>query len=494
MKSLTINFQEGDLPSLHPHDLLIYLRGIAATKLLFECLTRIDENGKVRLSGAEAVDVSQDRLRYIFTLRANRWSNGEPVTASHYEKAWKAALSPVSLCSRADLLYVVKNGEKARKGAVSLDSVGVKAVDEKTLVVDLEYPSGFFLDLVSQPICAPLLDLTEKNPSSFNGPFCLAIWKRNSSIKLKKNSFFWNQSRVSLDQIEILTMADPSTVFDAYQSDQVHWVGLPFSPLTTEQIRLLQKEKQLLSRSVDRSFFIHLNVTHPLLSSQLVRQALSMALDRGAITKSILVGGEPLHKTLANALLPVKMKSSSLLKEDTREAKLLFQQGLLELGVSKNALPPLTLAYSPQSNRKQFAEYLKETWKKVLDLDVRLEQQEWNTLRTNFVNGQFDMAGAFEASYYHDPMEILDRYGILNPGNFSQWKHPDYRQLLSFARREPDTETRFEVLGKAEEILLKEMPFIPVCTDRFLFAHRPDLKGYAFDSLGAVDLSYASIK
>ena len=164
MKSLTINFQEGDLPSLHPHDLLIYLRGIAATKLLFECLTRIDENGKVRLSGAEAVDVSQDRLRYIFTLRANRWSNGEPVTASHYEKAWKAALSPVSLCSRADLLYVVKNGEKAKKGAVSLDSVGVKAVDEKTLVVDLEYPSGFFLDLVSQPICAPLLDLTEKNP------------------------------------------------------------------------------------------------------------------------------------------------------------------------------------------------------------------------------------------------------------------------------------------------------------------------------------------
>ncbi|MBM3183999.1 MAG: peptide ABC transporter substrate-binding protein, partial [Chlamydiae bacterium] len=65
MKSITINFQEGDLPSLHPHELLIHLRGIASTKLLFEGLTRIDENGKVRLSGAEAVDVSQDRLHYV---------------------------------------------------------------------------------------------------------------------------------------------------------------------------------------------------------------------------------------------------------------------------------------------------------------------------------------------------------------------------------------------------------------------------------------------
>ena len=94
-RPLRINFQEGDLPSLHPHDLVIYLRGLSIAKVLYEPLTRVNADGKVELAGAKSVELSPDKLRYTFVLRDNSWSDGTPVTAHQYENAWKSALAPV---------------------------------------------------------------------------------------------------------------------------------------------------------------------------------------------------------------------------------------------------------------------------------------------------------------------------------------------------------------------------------------------------------------
>ena len=248
INKLTINFQEGDLPSVHPHDLILHLRGRATGKLLFEGLTRVDENGKVRLAGAESLDVSQDRLCYTFTLRDNKWSDGSPVTATQYENAWKEAISPKSTCSRANLFYLIQNAEKAKKGEVPLDAVGVKAVDNKTLVVHLAYPSSFFLDLIALPICAPLIDPKKKDISSFNGPFMIDTWKKNDRLRLVRNPFFWNKNRVLFDEINVLMASDPSTIFNLYESGKVDWIGVPFSPLSSEQIQDLQTRNLLLSR------------------------------------------------------------------------------------------------------------------------------------------------------------------------------------------------------------------------------------------------------
>lgn len=492
MNKLTINFQEGDLPSIHPHDLIVHLRGIGVGKLLFEGLTRVDEKGKIHLTGAESLDISSDRLCYTFILRDNKWSDGTPVTAFQYENAWKEALSPTSACSRADLLYLIQNAERAKKGEVSLDAVGVKAIDAKTLVVNLSSPSSFFLDLLAQPICAPLIDPKNKTVTAFNGPFMIDSWQRDNSLKLRRNPNFWNIKNVSLDQIDILMMSDPSTVFNSYENGQIDWVGLPISSLTTEQIQDLQTQNVLRSQPVQRSFWIHLNTSHPSLASRSIRKALSLAVDRTSVTHHIMIGGQPLRRVLSDSLLPVKMKTCSFLIEDQKEAQLQFQQGLLEMGVTKEQFPPLTISYA-HANRKKFAEYLQETWKQVFGIDVRVKQVEWNVLRKNLESGDFEICPGYEAAYYHDPMEILDRIGVANPSNFSQWIDSGYRNFISQAHHESDSERRFQLLGKAEEILLQEMPLIPICTDRFLFAHHPGLKGYAFDSVGAIDFSYASL-
>lgn len=490
MNSLRVNFQEGDLPSIHPHDLIIHLRGISTAKVLYEGLTRIDEKGKVHLAGAESVDISLDRQRYTFVLRDNKWSNGTPVTSTHYAEAMKASLEPSSTCSRANLLYMIKNAESVKKGEIPLSAVGIQTPDDKTIVIDLAYPSPFFLELLAQPICAPLIDPKQKQPKAFNGPFALDVWERDNVLRLKPNPHFWNRKAVSLKQIEIFMMSDPSAAFNAFEKQQIDWIGLPLSGLSTEQIHSLKAEGTLVHQPIDRAFWIFLNTKHPALCSTAIRQALSMSLNRAAITEHILVGGDPLQKTLPMNLLPIK--SPSPIKEDLEAAKLSFQQGLKELGLKQTNFPPITISYGQQANRKKFAEYLQDVWSRTFGIEVRLQQQEWNVLRANLEKGLFDVAASYEAAYYKDAAEIFDRLGFLNPSNFTQWVNHGYRTLLSSATREKDTHTRLELLGKAERILLEELPFIPVCADRFLFGHRKGMQGYAFDSVGAIDFSYAS--
>ena len=490
--TLTLNFQAGDLPSLHPQELMGHVRGVCVGKLLFECLTRLDEKDKIHLTGAETVDVSADRTCYTFTLRKNRWSDGTPVTAAHYANAWKAALAPNSASPRADLLYVIKNGEKAKRGKVPLDMIGVEAVNDQMLVVNLEYPSSSFLDLVAQPVCAPLKDPDLQQPTIFNGPFIVASWERNNLLRLKGNPHFWNRNRVSLSQIDIVMMSDTATAFEAYEKDQLDWIGSPLSPFTVEQIQLLEKTNEILTQPGGFFFWVYLNTKHPALASSSIRHALSLALDRKAITKSIRLYSWPLCRMFADSLLPIRMKTSSLLREDEEDAKLLFQNALQKMGLSEETFPPLTISYAQQGNHKQFAEYLQQTWKRVLGINVRLQQMEYNVLRANLANGQFDISPTCQGVSYNDPMEVLEWFEHLQPSNFSQWAHSGYQHLITLARREPDTQSRFLFLGQAEEILLQELPVIPICSDWLPFAHRPGLKNYAFDGGGAVDFSYAN--
>lgn len=487
--SLKIDFQEGDLTSLHPHELIIYLRGISIGKTLYEGLTRVDESGKTQLAGASSLDVSLDGLVYVFKLRPNHWSDGTVVTAHQYEAAWKEALSPVSFCKRSDLLFMIKNARAAKSKEVAIDAIGVKALDDQTLFVELERPSPHFLELLAQPIAAPLQDPKAQTILSFNGPFQVDSWERGSILKLKQNPYFWNSKNVSIPRIEVYMVQESDTTFALYEQKKLDWIGVPLCPLSTEQIDHLKTQKALLSHPIDRAFWIFLNTQHPSLSSPSIRKALSLAIDREKITENVLIGGIPLGKPLPQALLPKQGHLEIL--ESKEEARRLFTLGLQELGLSRDTFPPLLITYSQQSNRKQLAEYLQKAWSQTLDIKVQLQPQEWNVLRSNLGTGQFEITGTFEASYCHDPLELMERLVSLGSANFPQWEFPLYQQKISSASREANLEQRFELLSEAEDILIDQMPFIPISSDRFLFAHHPRLKGYAFDSVGAVDFSYA---
>lgn len=488
MQTLKLNFQLGDVPSLHPHDLLMHTRGISLSKTLYEGLTRIDAKGHAKLSGAKSVEVSPDRLRYTFTLRDNAWSDGSPVTAFQYENAWKEALSPASTCSLSELLYMIKNAKEARLGSVPLDAVGIKAKDAKTLIVDLAHPSPFFLELAAQPICAPLLHPKQKEMTEFNGPFMIAKWEKNSLLQLKPNPYFWDKKQVVLQQIDIFMIQDTNTAYSFFKEGKIDYIGVPLCTLSAEQIEHMKMEKVLRSHSSERVFWVYLNTQHLGLSSTPIRQALAMSIRRQPILDHILIGGNPLLTPLPSTLLPMPGPS---LKEDLGEAKKRFEQGLKELGMTRETFPPLVITYSQQANRKQVAEYLQQNWS-ALGIKVQLVAKDFNTLRVDLAKGLFEIAAVYQAPYYKDPLELLEYFTSLSMANVSQWVHPFFVEKISAARQEKEFHKRTQILGEAEQFLLEQMPFIPICTDTLMFAHAPNLQGYVFDCLGAIDFSYAS--
>jgi oligopeptide transport system substrate-binding protein len=491
MNILKLNFQEGDLPSLHPHAVMIYLRGITVAKNLYECLTRINSQGKPQLAGAEAVDISPDRLHYTFRLRDNKWSNGMVITAYHYENAWKETLSPTSNSSRADLLYMIKNAEQAKKGEISLEDVGVKALDAKTLTVELAYPSPYFLEMIAQSICAPLMDVKQKEPREFSGPFMVDEWRQGHYLSLKRNPYYWDRKHISLQQIDIYMIQNPMTAFAMYENNQIDWIGVPLVPLPSEIINDLQKNNELKSQPVVRVFWIFLNTQHPCLSSASLRQAFSLAVDREAITKHIFVGAHPLEKPFPSTLLPIPI--SSPLEENLIEAKQKFEIGLKELGLTRDTFECLEITYSQQPGRKQLAAYLQQVWSKAFGINIKIVPKEWNILRKNLENGNYQISGCFEFAIYNDPAELMDKFVSLNSSNFPKWMNKDFKDKVNRAKQEANLDKRMKQLSEAEQILAQQLPFIPICNDEFLFAHHPKLKGYVFDFVGACDFSRASI-
>ncbi len=490
VQKLTLNFQEGDLPSLHPHQLMIYLRGISLSKSLYEGLTRIDQNGKPQLAHAQAIEVSSDGLTYLIHLRKNYWSDGSLVTANDYEQSWKEALSPQSNCPRADLIYMIKNAEAAKKGEVEVETVGVKALEDDLLEVELQYPSPHFLELLAQPICAPLPAMGGQEPSRFNGPFQVAAWQHGNVLRLTKNPYYWNNEQISLEEIEVYMVQDTMTAYTMYEKGEIDWIGVPFVPLSSELITDLNKQNSLLSHPVHRAFWVFLNTKKTPLNSALVRKALSLAFDRKEVTEHIFASGYPLKKPLPPALLPFSFEP--LLEKNLTEANQLLDKGLQELQLSRQELPPLVITYSQQAGRKQLAEYLQQAWSTGLNLKVEAIPQEWNIFRVNLGNGNYQISGSFEAPFYNDPLELMQKFTTLGPNNFPQWTEENFTNLVHQARAEKDANQRTVILSKAEQILAEKTPFIPVSSDEFLFSHHPKLTGYCFDCVGACDFSYAT--
>jgi oligopeptide transport system substrate-binding protein len=484
---LSLNFQEGDVGSLHPYLLEGHRRGRVIGKLLYEGLTRIDEKGNPSLANAKNVEVSPDGLKYLFSLRQIHWSDGSPVTAEDYVRSWTHALNPKSDCPRSDLFYIIKNGRKAKKGEISIGEIGVQAASDSQLAVTLEYPSSHFLKLLAQPIFSPLKK-PESEPTTFNGPFIVKNWQKSASIRLMPNAYFWNRQNVVLNQIDIEFITDPMTAFYMYEKKEIDWIGAPLSPLPLDVASKLIAENRVLSSPVDRVFWIYLNTNHPLLKSKKVRKSLALSVKRQDIIDHIFVDGSPLNTPLP--LDMVDMPKKDVEPENRTRARQLFLEGLTELGFTMDHAS-ITLSYSNQAGRKQLAEYLKNTWESALGLKVHLQAKEWNVFRQDLERKNFEIAGCLESSLYNDPLELMERFEELENWNFSSWENADFKEKIAEIRKENSYKERERLLVDAEKILMDEMPFIPLFRSKHLYSHDPTLKNYIMDQGGTVDFSYA---
>ena len=212
------------------------LQSQTVVQMCFDGLARMDPHDVPQLAMAEKVDISSDGKVYTFYLRECTWSNGEALTADDFAYAWKKSLHPNFPSDRAFQLYPIKNAELAKRGKVSVDDIGVKVLDSKTLQIELEHPTPYFLELTALPVYFPVHQKTDEMNSHWaddastyicNGPFTPKEWKHSDSFEVIKNTHYWDVSHVRLDAIQ-LVMVGEDTEFKMYEKKQLDWAGSPF--------------------------------------------------------------------------------------------------------------------------------------------------------------------------------------------------------------------------------------------------------------------------
>lgn len=470
--------------------------GTAMHYMLFEGLMRLNPNGTVTPAQASSVEISDDRLTYTFHLRGAQWSDGSVVEAKDFEMAWKKIIDPDFGAASAHLLYPIKNGEMIRLGELSADQLGVSSKDEKTLVVQLEKPTPYFLELVSFSLFFPVNHKIDKEKIEWmceagdgfvsNGPFKLKKWKHNHEIVFEKNSHYWEAPLIDLDEVRVSMISDENTALSLYKKGELDIIGMVVSPIPTDALHYFYKEGKVKSHAAPATTIISFNTNRFPFTSKHIRKALSYAIDRSQIVSSITQLGEEVATNLIPSCLTAGKLSSFFQDHDLARARKELALGLKELGIDK--LPPVTLEYSSSEVNNKLAQVLQQQWKTNLNIDIEIQKCEHKILLDRLSSRSYDMATCFWFAQYNDPMSIFERFKFkTNAKNYPNWENREYIRLIDQSAYDTDSEKRAETFARAEALLLEEMPLTPLyhwqtsfmISDKFGFK---DLEPYgAFD-------------
>lgn len=466
----------------------------ATLLLLFSGLTEATPSGEIVPALAESYEISDDQKCYVFHIRKDaKWSDGHEITAHDFEKSWKKVIDPnfPSLCRQ--VFYPIKNAEKAAKGEVSLDEVGINALDDHTLVVNLHSPIPYFLSLTSFCLYFPVpAHIAEKDPNwecaqgdkfVCSGPFKLKKWNHTSDILLQKNPNHFNATSIYLDEIYINIVNDENTTLQMYQNNQIDWAGALISPLPLDSLPSLKKSKEFLETPIGGTTFCTFNVKRFPFNNKNIRKAFGLAIDRKSIVKNIIQGDAVATRCIPPILM--KNKEISYYKDnDTEKAKDLLNQGLRELKINKDDLK-ITFSYGSNILHKKQAEALVEHWKEVFGIPITLEQVEEKLMLDRLHKHQYQTALTYLVIQYRDPMNIFDRFKSEGHcKNYPEWENSVYINLLNYSTTFQDMALREQILEKAEEIFLDEMPISPIYHHNYKMMTKPYVRGLFVGPVG----------
>lgn len=452
---------------------------------LFEGLTRETKDG-IKPAAAEKWDISDDGKTYTFHLRDGlKWSDGEPLTAGDFEYALKRACDPDTASEYSFIVsnYLV-NGDKAFAKEVSLDEVGVKALDDKTLEINLNFPVTYFLDLTSfytyMPIRKDIVEANgegwEKDPKTCisNGAFKLTEYKVGSHLTMAKNENYWDAESVKLAGVKGLMIVEGTTALNGYENGEIQVLD---QVVTDEIPRLLKEDPNFKISPQIGTYYVNFNVDDEVFQDVRIRKAFSLAIDRKQFVEQVTKG----EQIPATGFVPTSLSLSDgssfrPLNEDNlpeleygidpskaqpEEAKALLAEAGYPNG---EGLPEITFLYNTNENNKKIAEALQAMWKQNLGVDVKLVNQDWSVFQQERRAGNYMISRGGWLGDYNDPMTMLDLFASNSGNNDPQWRYKEEPVVAPRDKKINPEEEEFDVAlrdsrlasGKERDALLKE--------------------------------------
>ncbi len=491
------------LRTVDPHK-VSWLDEIQVASALFEGLTRPDPVTQQATPGvATAWQVSADGREYRFQLRPEaRWSNGDPVTAADFVFAWQRVLDPAVQSQYASLLFVLDAAAEYYQSRLDdqadndlpPEALGVRSAGPHELIVQLAAPCPYFLDLTSFPTLAPVHRPTLERWAYrdgrvllktqhlwtrganivTNGAFTLDRWEFKRRLWLTASPHYWDRATIGIDTLELFICPDPATALIAYETGSI------------DLVRGLQPEVARTLRDSDRddfhlgdrlaTFFFRINCQRPAMQSPLLRQALSLAIDKPMICQQVL----GLDETPADTFVP-RGAVAQMARPGPDGTPVLYAppdglgHGLpyaQRLVLARDLLArsgydlsrPIELAFAADpALQRRVAEVVQSMWEEGLGLKVELLMQERTVLSQRIRQLDYDIVRSDWYGDYLDPATFLEMWRSDSGQNRTGWKNAEYDRLIDAAARELDPARRFAIFREAESLLCREqLPIIPI--------------------------------
>ncbi|MFL2099750.1 peptide ABC transporter substrate-binding protein [Desemzia sp. FAM 23991] len=468
-----------------------------------EGLYRQKDDGSLELGmAAEEPTISEDGLTYTFKIREDaNWSNGDPVTANDFVYAWKKLVDPATAASYSYMMDgVIANASEIIGGEMAADELGVTAVDDKTLEIQLVTNLPYFEDLLSLTMFYPQNQAFVEEQGDnyalssdalvYNGPFLLEDWTAAGlSWTYAKNPDYWDAATVALDQINVEVIKETSTALNLYDTDATDRILLK-----GEYVAQRTGDAELHTMPTSSVFYLKFGLSDPEspLNNENIRKALSMAFDKEAYSKVVLQDGS----VPANGLVPQGLATDPETDEDFREqngdlstydvaaAQEYWQTGLEELGVDSISLELLS---DDTDNSKRSSEFIQSQLVTNLPgLQINLRNVPFKVRLASNTAGEYDIQLAGWSADYADPINFLELFETENGNNTSNYSNSEYDTLVQQARAEvDDLNARWDMLLQAEQILIEDGIIAPVYQRANAVLEKDYVNGIAEHLVGA---------
>ncbi|HZK00757.1 MAG TPA: peptide ABC transporter substrate-binding protein [Tissierellaceae bacterium] len=474
----------------------------------FEGLMKLDEDGMVVEGMAESYELADDDVTYTFKMRDDvKWSNGDPVTAHDFEFAWKRALDPDLAADYAFQIYYIKGGEAYNTGEGSLEDVGVKALDDLTLEIVLESPTGYFLELLAFYTYFPVNKAVVEGNDEWannadthvsNGPFSLTEWVHDGSIKIRKNDNYYDAASINLDGVDFTIIEEASTTWQGYEGGEYDFlVDIP-QAVTAKMVA--EDNDELKLGAMVGTYYYNLNPDVKPFNNVKVRKALAYTLDRETITSKITQGGQiPAEGVVPFGIMDedgteYRDKLGKMVEFNLEEGKKLLAEGLEEEGMTVDDMKGLVLLYNTDEGHKKIAQAAQEMWRQNLGIEIQLENVDFNVKLDREKSGDYDISRAGWVGDYVDPMTFIDLWWSQSSFNDVKYNNPDYDAMVAEAKGTADQAIRFEAMRAAEKMIMEDMAVIPVYFYTQPYAQKPYVTGVYKPLVNYPKLTYADIE
>jgi oligopeptide transport system substrate-binding protein len=435
---------------------------------LFSGLIEFSPDMSVVPNVAKSWDVLDEGRKYRFHLRDDvQWSDGHTVTARDFEFAWKRVLDPALDSPASKYLLDIRGAEDFNRRGGSADGVGVQADGDHTLIVELERPTGFFLQLLQVGAAFPVpqhaveahgKNWTEPDKIVTNGPFQIQSWNEDG-VTFRRNQNFHGQFEGNVAEVDLrfIKEEEEGYLFKLYDENQIDAQFLfNLSPEEQDRSRQTHADDYITAPGLG-VFYVGFDVSRPPFDDVRIRRAFAQSIDREALAEITFRGH---FAPATGGMVPPGMPGHIPDGAPPFDPKI-SRQLLEEAGFSDTSkFPEIECLCSDHVIIAQVSQFLGSQWQQNLGVEVKWPALDWSNYLKRLIKKLPQVWLMGWGADYPDPDSFL-RLAIRDR-SAQVWKNDEYTDLVERARRTLDHTERMQLYGQAQNVLIDEVPLLPL--------------------------------